>query len=159
MSLCARTQCLGLLFASRQKTVEKKRLEGVVPRDPESIKLLAEDAEDLAMSWGKPAGRMAYTSVDSIIFAFFSRFGYYIHTPRLLPCSAFVFGPPAACGKHGIPAVFLLFLLFFFFFLRNEKKGVIHTCMHTSKYNTCNRCTTTAGAACTTWKQAHALDL
>ena len=45
----------------------------MVPRDPESIKLLADDAEDLAMSWGKPAGRMAYTAVDSIVFVIFSR--------------------------------------------------------------------------------------
>eukprot|EP00903_Cladosiphon_okamuranus_P017820 g16399.t1 len=58
---------------SRKDVKERTRLEGVVPRDPASIKLLADDAEDLAMSWGKPAGLMAYTSVDSIIFAFFSR--------------------------------------------------------------------------------------
>ncbi|CAM9925189.1 unnamed protein product, partial [Hapterophycus canaliculatus] len=54
-------------------TNNTNRLEGVVPRDPESIKLLADDAEDLAMSWGKPAGWMAYTSVDSIIFLIFAR--------------------------------------------------------------------------------------
>lgn len=46
----------------------------MVPRDPESIKLLADDAEDLAMSWGKPAGLMAYTSVDFVVFWFFSRY-------------------------------------------------------------------------------------
>lgn len=53
--------------------VSRARLEGVVPRDPESVKLLADEAEDLALSWGKPAGLMAYTCVDSIIFVFFSR--------------------------------------------------------------------------------------
>ena len=63
-----------LLCSWRAKTeTPQKRLEGVVPRDPESIKLLADDAEDLAMSWGKPAGRMAYTAVDSIVFVIFSR--------------------------------------------------------------------------------------
>ncbi|CAB1109870.1 unnamed protein product [Ectocarpus sp. CCAP 1310/34] len=58
---------------SRGDLKERTRLEGVVPRDPESIKLLADDAEDLAMSWGKPAGLMAYTSVDCIVFFFLSR--------------------------------------------------------------------------------------
>ncbi|CAM9289683.1 unnamed protein product [Ectocarpus sp. 6 AP-2014] len=58
---------------SRGDLKERTRLEGVVPRDPESIKLLADDAEDLAMSWGKPAGLIAYTSVDFIVFSFFSR--------------------------------------------------------------------------------------
>ncbi|CAM9271667.1 unnamed protein product [Ectocarpus sp. 12 AP-2014] len=58
---------------SRGDLKERTRLEGVVPRDPESIKLLADDAEDLAISWGKPAGLMAYTSVDLIVFCFFSR--------------------------------------------------------------------------------------
>ncbi|CAM9770689.1 unnamed protein product [Scytosiphon promiscuus] len=59
---------------SRKDVKERTRLEGVVPRDPESIKLLADDAEDLAMSWGRPAGWMAYTSVDSIVFLISSRF-------------------------------------------------------------------------------------
>ncbi|CAM9859178.1 unnamed protein product [Pylaiella littoralis] len=63
-----------IAFALSRKDVKKRtRLEGVVPRDPESVKLLADEAEDLALSWGKPAGLLAYTSVDFIILAFFSR--------------------------------------------------------------------------------------
>eukprot|EP00752_Nemacystus_decipiens_P013889 g12329.t1 len=58
---------------SRKDVKERTRLEGVAPRDPESVKVLADDAKDLAMSWGKPAARMAYTSVDAIVFVIFSR--------------------------------------------------------------------------------------
>lgn len=44
------------------------RFAGVIPKDEESRQLLADDAYDLAISWGKPAGRIALLLVDLIVF-------------------------------------------------------------------------------------------
>lgn len=43
--------------------------DGVVPRDAESREIIAADAHDQAMSYGRPAGRVALLGVDVISFS------------------------------------------------------------------------------------------
>eukprot|EP00904_Undaria_pinnatifida_P005480 jgi/Undpi1/2061/HiC_scaffold_12.g05447.m1 len=64
-----------ILYLFSAKNVKKRgRFEGVIPKDEDSRRLLADDARDLAMSWGKPAGRISYTLVDMFVFLFVFRY-------------------------------------------------------------------------------------
>ncbi|CAN0354586.1 unnamed protein product [Ascophyllum nodosum] len=56
---------------------KKTRFAGVVPQDDQSRQRLADDAYDMALSWGKPAGRIALLAVDTFFFLIIFRFSGY----------------------------------------------------------------------------------
>lgn len=70
----SKMRSVGVLFFFFLLCVLLNRFEGVIPKDDDSRKLLADDAYDLAISWGKPAGRIAFVAVDLFIFLFFFRY-------------------------------------------------------------------------------------
>ncbi|CAN0354818.1 unnamed protein product, partial [Ascophyllum nodosum] len=66
-----------LYMISDKKIQTRNRFAGVVPQDDQSRQRLADDAYDMALSWGKPAGRIALLAVDTIFFLIIFRFSGY----------------------------------------------------------------------------------
>lgn len=49
--------------------LRSRRFEGVIPKDTESRKILANDAFEQVMSCGRPAARVSYVALDMFIFS------------------------------------------------------------------------------------------
>lgn len=81
--------CLYLLSS---KTIKKRnRFEGVIPQDPESRQIIVDDAHEQAMSYGRPAGRVALLGVDVLTFALgFFYMGNELRKSAGVPASATV---------------------------------------------------------------------
>lgn len=60
--------CVCMCLSSPLFSTVVSRFDGVVPQDDQSRQRLADDAYDMAISWGKPAGRIALLAVDMLSF-------------------------------------------------------------------------------------------